>query len=108
MGELAGATGSGEARSETCGDLVRVDVRVEAGRIVDIRCQVQGCAAAIAGASMLCELAAGRSVDAALALDPDALERAFGGIPAHKRACLANVCAALASALDGRMLRGPA
>ncbi len=69
-GPLAGATGSGTAQNAACGDVVRLDVRVENGRIADARFLAQGCPASIGAASLLTTVAIGLDVAAARALDP--------------------------------------
>src|SRR3712207_1329489 len=45
-----------------CGDEIRIDVRVEGDRVVDIRFSGRGCAISQAAASMLTEMASGQPV----------------------------------------------
>ena len=47
-GDLPGATATVEVTNPVCGDVLRLAVRMEAGRIVAARFKTQGCVAAIA------------------------------------------------------------
>lgn len=62
-GALAGATGVHGEKNPLCGDDVTVAVRVTKGRVVDARFTGAGCSIMQASASMLMELARGRSLD---------------------------------------------
>ncbi len=57
-----------------------------------------GCPAAVACASLLCELAIGREVERLLTLTPDDLVRLLGGLPEGKEECPRLALQALASA----------
>lgn len=52
----------------TCGDQIRLDVKVEDGRIRDLGFQGTGCAISMASASMMTEAVKGRTCSEALAL----------------------------------------
>jgi nitrogen fixation NifU-like protein len=75
FGPLDGATGVGCARRVQCGDDLRVALRVDDGRIVGYGFEGEGCAVAVAAASMLGDLLVGAPRDhlAALRRDFDAL-----------------------------------
>lgn len=70
-----------------CGDAVEVTLRVEADRIVEARFQPRGCAFTIACASAACELACNRTLEEALEITPDDVERELGGLPEDHRHC---------------------
>ncbi len=55
----------------TCGDQIRLDVRVVDDTIVDVRFDGQGCAISMASASMMTEAVKGHSVSEGLALAHD-------------------------------------
>ena len=61
-GVLDSPSVSVEVENPACGDLLRLAVRVEGGRIVAVRYQVRGCTASIAAGSVLTELMEGRDV----------------------------------------------
>lgn len=68
-GELANATGVAEDVNPLCGDRVRVFVRVENGTVADIRFIGDACAICLASADVVAELARGRFVVDAAAVD---------------------------------------
>ncbi len=70
-----------------CGDQMKLWIKVEDERIVDIRFRSYGCPGAIATSSMTTELARGKSVDEALKLTDDEVVTALGGVPENKRHC---------------------
>jgi nitrogen fixation protein NifU and related proteins len=52
-----------EDTNPLCGDRVRIDVKVEGGKIADIKFSGRGCAISQAAASMLTEMVAGEDLD---------------------------------------------
>jgi nitrogen fixation NifU-like protein len=70
-----------------CGDHIRLYLKIEGDKIVDIRYKVFGCAAAIATTSILTELVVNKDLDDALAITDDDVIEAAGGIPARKAHC---------------------
>ena len=68
FGTLAAATHQARGHNPQCGDELEVQLRVEDGRLVDIRYHGQGCAICIASASMMSEAIKGRPVAEARAL----------------------------------------
>jgi tRNA-uridine 2-sulfurtransferase len=76
---------SGAAGGAPCGDLVRISVRAEAGRIVEASFDAEGCGAALAAAAATAELAESSTVIEAAAIGPDAIEAALGGLSPLKR-----------------------
>ena len=72
-GTLDPADHSYEDTNPLCGDEVRVDVRVAADRIAEIKFSGRGCAVSQASASILTELVEGRPLDEVRALTKDDL-----------------------------------
>ncbi|AIV62210.1 Fe-S cluster assembly sulfur transfer protein SufU [Burkholderia pseudomallei] len=68
FGKLAEPTHEARGHNPQCGDDLKVQLRIEGGRIGDIRFDGHGCAICIASASMMTEAVIGRDVDAARAL----------------------------------------
>jgi nitrogen fixation NifU-like protein len=80
-GELSPADAIAEIENPVCGDILRLTLKIRAGRIAEIRFKAKGCVPSMACASALTELVAGRSVDEALSLQRDRLIAAVGGVP---------------------------
>lgn len=68
FGTLAEPTHRSRGHNPQCGDELEVQLRVEDGRLADIRYHGQGCAICIASASMMSEAVKGRTVAEAQAL----------------------------------------
>jgi nitrogen fixation NifU-like protein len=82
-GELDGASACVEVSNPVCGDILRLAVTVEQGRIVRARFLCRGCATAIACASRLTELLSGNSIQQTRDISVEELSRSLGGLPAE-------------------------
>jgi nitrogen fixation NifU-like protein len=80
VGELENATVSVEAQNPACGDVLRLSLRVEDGRITDVRFRAKGCVSAIACGSKLAEMLSGQPV-AVVRLKREELVAELGGLP---------------------------
>lgn len=108
IGTLDRPSGTGSDANPSCGDRTTITIGVADGRVSEIRFRTFGCTAAIASASVLTELADGRPVDDALALEPADILNALGGLPARKEACALMAIGALRAALvDARVKAAP-
>ena len=87
VGEIPDASGSGTVGNAKCGDIMKMDIKVENGVIVDVKFKTFGCGAAIATSSMATEMIKGRRIEDALALTNKEVVDALGGLPAHKLHC---------------------
>ena len=83
-GALDDANGVGYMTNPVCGDTLLLMLRIEDGRIRDVRWQSDGCAASIAAGSLLSELIRGTSLDEASAITREQIVEALGGLPASK------------------------
>ena len=99
IGEIEDPDGSAVVGDPSCGDHIRLYLKIQDDKIADIRYKVFGCAAAIATTSILSELAMNRDLDNALAITDDDVIKAAGGIPARKAHCSLLGVAGLHSAL---------
>jgi nitrogen fixation protein NifU and related proteins len=89
-----------------CGDLARFFVRVQDGRVREVRFQTYGCGPTIAAASAASERMIGRTVEALVNLKPQEVEDAVDGLPEDRKHAADVVAGALrAAALDA--LRRP-
>jgi nitrogen fixation protein NifU and related proteins len=80
-GELPGATAVVEVSNPVCGDILKLFVRFESGRIAEARFLCRGCTTAIACASLLTEQLLGRTPTEARAITAESLSAALGGLP---------------------------
>ena len=70
-----------------CGDQMKMYIKVKDDVISDIRWKTYGCASAIASTSALSEMAKGKKLDDALAIDAKDIEAYLGSLPKHKFHC---------------------
>ena len=87
VGEMPDANGVGEVGNPKCGDIMRMYIKVEDDRIVDVKFMTFGCGAAIATSSMATELVKGKTIEEALKLTNKAVMEALDGLPAVKVHC---------------------
>ena len=87
MGEIPDASGSGTVGNAKCGDIMKMDIKVENGIIVDVKFKTFGCGAAIATSSMATEMVKGKTLDEALTLTNKAVAEALDGLPPVKMHC---------------------
>lgn len=80
-GELARATATVDVSNPVCGDVLRLAVCVADAKISAARFKAQGCVTVIACASLLTELLAGKSLDAARRITAQEISGALGGLP---------------------------
>jgi nitrogen fixation NifU-like protein len=80
-GDLPDATATVEVTNPVCGDVLRLAVRVEAGRIAAARFKTQGCVAAIACSSALTDMLIGKSAPELYAITPQQISTTLGDLP---------------------------
>jgi len=100
VGEIDGADGVGEVGNPACGDMMRLYLKIEEGRVRDAKFRTFGCGAAIASSSMLTEMIKGKTVDEARAITNQHVADALDGLPAVKIHCSVMAEQAVKSALD--------
>lgn len=81
------ANGIGEIGNAKCGDIMKMYIRVEDGRIADVKFKTFGCGSAIATSSIATEMIKGKTIEEALQLTNKAVVEALDGLPAHKIHC---------------------
>lgn len=87
VGEIENASGTGTVGNPKCGDIMKMDIKVENNVIVDVKFKTFGCGAAIATSSMATELVKGKTIEEALALTNKAVAEALDGLPPVKMHC---------------------
>jgi nitrogen fixation NifU-like protein len=81
VGDLEKATVSVEAQNPACGDVMRLSLRVENGRVTEARFKAKGCVPAIACASKLVELVSDRAIETLQEITREQLVDSLGGLP---------------------------
>jgi len=100
VGEIDGADGVGEVGNPACGDMMRLYLKIDGGKVVDAKFRTFGCGAAIASSSMLTEMIKGKTVEEARAISNQHVADALDGLPAVKIHCSVMAEQAVKSALD--------
>ena len=100
MGKIDDPDGVGVAGNPVCGDTMTIYIKVKNNRIVDIKFQTFGCAAAIATSSMITELAKGKTIEEAEKITRDDVADALEGLPPIKMHCSNLAADALKAAIE--------
>ena len=87
VGEIPAADGVGEIGNPTCGDVMRITIKVTDDTIADVKFKTFGCGAAIATSSMVTEMVMGRTIAEAAEVSNRAVAEALGGLPPAKMHC---------------------
>lgn len=90
-----------QVENPACGDVLKLSVRIEDGRVVEAAFQVRGCTASIAAGSALAEWLHDKPVEELHKFLESVIEEALGGLPPASRhaaaLCASGVKALLAS-----------
>jgi nitrogen fixation NifU-like protein len=80
-GEMAEPDAVVTVENPACGDIIKLALKVQGDRIVEIRFKAKGCVPAMACASLLTELLGGKTTGEARSLKREDLIAATGGLP---------------------------
>ncbi len=100
VGEIENADGVGLVGNPVCGDVMKLFIKVEEGKIADVRFKTFGCGAAIATSSMVTEMVKGKTLDEALTISNKAVAEALDGLPPNKMHCSNLAADALHKAIE--------
>ena len=100
-GELQDAHAVAEVSNPVCGDVMKLWVKVESGRIQDAKFKTQGCSAAIATSSYATEMLIGMDIAEARRITKEQIAEALGGLPAAKIHCSVLATDAIKQVLKG-------
>lgn len=108
VGEIEDASGVGEVGNPACGDMMRLYLKVEGGKVVDAKFRTFGCGAAIASSSMLTEMIKGRTIQEAEEITNQHVADALDGLPPVKIHCSVMAEEAVKAALEDYRKKNPA
>jgi len=107
VGVIENPDGYGKVGSPVCGDLMEITIKVQDGRIADIKYRTFGCGAAIASSSMASEMVKGQPLEVAAQLTDEQVAEALGGLPEAKMHCSNLAASALHAAIEDYYARHP-
>lgn len=81
VGDLLSPDAEVKLEHPVCGDVMNLAVKLENGRIHEVRYRTRGCVASIAAGSCLTEMIQGKSLAEASTLRREQLMEALGGLP---------------------------
>lgn len=87
MGEVENFNAEGTVGNPKCGDIMKITMRIENGRVEDIKFKTFGCGAAVATSSMATELVMGKTIEEAVTITNRAVVEALEGLPPQKLHC---------------------
>lgn len=80
-GEVSDPDATAEIENPACGDVLRLTLKIQSGRVAEIRFKAKGCVPSMACASALTELISGKTLTETRAVQRDTLIAAVGGLP---------------------------
>ncbi len=86
-GELADANGQAMIGNPSCGDTIKIYLRIKNGIIEKAAFQTLGCVAAVAASSALTILVTGKTLQQAEQITNQQVAESLGGLPAPKMSC---------------------
>lgn len=88
VGEMKDANGVGTVGNATCGDIMKIFLKIDDNEVIqDVKFQTFGCAAAIATSSVATQMIKGKTIEEALKITNSQVVETLGGLPAQKLHC---------------------
>ncbi|HEB12682.1 MAG TPA: Fe-S cluster assembly scaffold protein NifU [Actinobacteria bacterium] len=100
VGEIEKPDGVGQVGNPVCGDVMKLTVKIDKGKIGDVKFKTFGCGAAVATSSMITELVKGKTIKEALEISNKVVADALDGLPPQKMHCSNLAADALHLAID--------
>lgn len=105
LGVIDNPDGVGEVGNPTCGDMMKITIKVDDDIITDVKFQTLGCGAAIATSSMVTEMAKGVSIQDAVKISKQEVADELDGLPAPKMHCSVLATDGLKVAIDDYLVK---
>lgn len=83
-----------------CGDTLEIYLVVRDGKISDIKFMTDGCGATVTCASYVTRTAKGKSIEEALRIKPEDVDKYFGGLPEEHKHCAKLAVITLVAAIE--------
>lgn len=87
LGKIKNADGVGEVGNLSCGDVMKLYIKVDDNKISNVKFETYGCAAAIATSSITTDLVKGKTIEQALAMTNREVIESLDGLPPIKIHC---------------------
>jgi nitrogen fixation NifU-like protein len=100
MGPMENPDAEASVGNPTCGDVMKIMLKIKDNKIKDVKFQTFGCAAAIASSSMTTELAKGKTLEEAKKITNKDVSLALGQLPPIKEHCSNLAADALKKAIE--------
>ncbi len=105
VGEMADANAVGTVGNASCGDIMKIYMKIENNIIEEVSFQTFGCAAAIATSSVATAMIKGKTVEEALQITNAQVVEELGGLPAQKLHCSVLAEEAIKAAINDYLTR---
>lgn len=100
VGEIIDADGFAHVGDPSCGDSMKLWIKVDSGKIADIKFLSSGCAGAVATSSMTTVLARGKTIEEAKKITDADVILALEEIPGHDGRCILSGTTVLHEAIE--------
>jgi nitrogen fixation NifU-like protein len=107
VGVIENASGEGTVGNASCGDIMKITLKIENDVIVDAKFQTFGCAAAIATSSTATQMIIGMTVDEALKVTNAKVVEELEGLPPQKMHCSVLAEEAIKKAIEDYRAKNP-
>ena len=87
VGKIDDADTTGEAGSLTCGDALKIYLKIKNNVVTDAKFQTFGCGSAVASSSVLTEMIIGKTIDEVKKITNQDIADKLGGLPPEKMHC---------------------
>jgi len=108
VGEIEGADAVVTVGNPGHGDVLRLSLRIDRGKVAEARFKSFGCAVAIAAGSVTTEILRGMRVDEISGVTNSVVAEALGGVPEGKMECSVLAERAIREAVELVRMRRPA